>query len=111
MAEASYIDQLNEKLAAARKRVRQGREVKALKASAPTLFEIIDGEAHLIYTKTFGDKPLPYDEYLSAHGEMRGIKRIRNLIDSKELEEAAASQEVEAIQDNLKNMQNGKKPE
>lgn len=110
MAEASYRDQLNEKLAAARKRVNQGRQAKALKAGAPALFEIIDGEAHLIYTKTFGDKPLPYDEYLSAHGEMRGIKRIRNLIDSKELEEGAASQEVEAIRNNLEQL-DGKKSE
>lgn len=109
MAE-DYEVALQRKLQAARKRVRQGRQIKALKASAPALFEIIAGESQLIYEKTLnGLKPLPYEEYLSAHGEMRGIKRIQNLIDSKEVEEVAAAQEAEAISKNLKQIQDDKK--
>lgn len=110
MAEASYRDQLNEKLAAARKRVNQGRQAKALKAGAPALFEIIDGEVSLLLNKAFDVKPLPYDQYLSAHGEMRGMKRIRDLLTAKEVEEEAASQEVEAIRNNLEEL-DGKKSE
>lgn len=105
----NYEQQLNEKLAAARKRVKQGHEIKALKASAPTLFEIIDGEISLILNRTFSDTPLNYDAYLSAHGEMKGIKRIRNLLDSKEAEAVAANQEVTAIQATLKQMKDDKK--
>lgn len=104
-----YEQQLNEKLAAARKRVRQGREVKALKSAAPTLFEIIDGEISLEINRGYGEKPLSYDEYLESHGAVRGIKRIRNLLDSKEAEEVAASQEVEGIQSTLKQIKDDKK--
>lgn len=101
---ADYRQELTEKLSSARKRVKLGREMKALKAGAPALFEIIDGEAQLIYTKVFGETPLPYDEYLSAHGEMRNIKRIRNLIDAKEVDEVMAANEAAAIQANLDQM-------
>ena len=103
-----YERQLNEKLQASRKRLKQGREIRALKASAPTLFEIIDGEISLILNRAFGEKALDYDSYLSAHGEMKGIKRIRNLLDSKEAEADVASQEVKAIEDNLKTIKNEK---
>jgi hypothetical protein len=104
-----YEKQLSDKLAAAQKRLKQGREIKALKAGAPSLYEIIDGEISLILNRAFGEKPLDYDGYLSAHGEMKGIKRIRNLLDSKEAEEVVASQEVDAIKENLKQIQDDKK--
>lgn len=106
---ADYEQELNEKLASARKRVSTGREMKALKASAPSLFEIIDGEISLVLNRTFAEKPLPYDEYLNAHGEMKGMKRIRNLIDAKEIDEIQAAQEAEAIKGNLKQIQDDKK--
>jgi hypothetical protein len=104
-----YEQQLSQKLQSARTRVKQGREFKALKASAPSLFEIIDTEVSLILNRAFGEKPLDYDAYLSAHGEMKGIKRIRNLIDSKEAEEVQAAQEVQAIEGQLKQFQDDKK--
>lgn len=104
-----YERQANEKLAAARKRLRQGREAKALKASAPTLYEIIDGEISLLLNRAFSDKPLDYDSYLSTHGEMKGIKRIRNLLDSKEAEEVSAAEEVKAIESNLQQIKDDKK--
>lgn len=106
---ADYEQDLNNKLQAARKRVRQGRQIKALKASAPALFEIIDGEMSLLLNRAFGDKPLGYEDYVSAHGEMKGMKRIRNLVDAREVEEVMASQEVEAISKNLKQIQDDKK--
>ena len=105
----NYEHDLNAKLQAARKRLNQGKEIKALKASAPTLYEIIDGEISLVVNRTFGENPLSYDDYLSAHGELKGIKRIRNLLDSKEAEESVASQEVQAIEDNLKQIKDDKK--
>ena len=105
----TYEQDLSKKLEAARKRLGEGRQIKALKASAPALFEIIDGEISLVLNKTFGEKPLPYDEYVSAHGEMKGMKRIRDLMNSKEVGEELASQEVSAIQDNLKQIQDDKK--
>lgn len=99
---ADYIQEMEEKLKASRARVKQGREMKALKASAPTLFEIIDTEISLAVNKMTQDKPLDYDEYISLHGQVVGIRRIRNLIDSREAEEVQASQEVTALQDNIK---------
>lgn len=94
---------MEQKLKSARSRVRVGREMKALKQSAPTLFEIIDGEISLEINRGYNDKtPLSYDEYLASHGAVRGIRRIRNLIDSREAEEVQASQEVKAIEDNIK---------
>lgn len=99
---ADYIQQMEEKLKASRARVKTGREMKALKSSAPTLFEIIDGEISLELNRGYGDEALSYEAYLESHGAVRGIRRIRNLIDSKEAEEVQASQEVTAIEDNIK---------
>jgi hypothetical protein len=107
---SDYVNQLQAKLEAARKRVKQGREAKALKDSAPTLYEIIDGEISLAVNKMTQNLPLERDEYLSLHGQVVGIRRIRDLLNSKEAEEVQAGQEIEAIEDNLKNMKtNGKK--
>jgi hypothetical protein len=103
---SDYTDTLERKLASARKRVRQGAEVKQLKANAPSLFEIIDGEISLIVNKAFGGTPLTHEEYLDYHGQHKGIMRIRALIDSKEAEEVAASQEVEAIEGQLNQFKN-----
>lgn len=105
---ADYIQELNDKLQAARKRLKQGQEVKSLKAGAPTLFEIIDGEISLVLNRAFGEEPLSHDQYLSAHGEMKGMKRIRNLIDSKEVEADHAAQEVQGITENLENLRGTK---
>lgn len=107
---SEYTDSLEQKLVSARKRVRQGAEIKQLKASAPTLFEIIDGEISLVVNKMTSSTPLSYDEYLSAHGEVKGIRRIRSLMDSREAEEVAASQEVEAIQGQLNQFKDDKTP-
>lgn len=105
----SYVEELEKKLAVSRKRVKEGREMKALKNSAPTLFDIIDTEISLELNRGYGDKPLSHEEYLESHGAVRGIRRIRNLIDSKEAEEVQASQEVSAIQDNLKQIKDDQK--
>lgn len=99
---SDYIQDMEKKLQASRERVKKGREMKVLKASAPTLFEIIDGEISLALNKMTQDKPLEYDEYISTHGQIVGIRRIRNLIDSKEVEEAQAAQQVKALEDNIK---------
>lgn len=109
MEQKSYEQQLAEKLSAARKRVTQGREVKAMKQSAPAFFEIIDGEVSLLMNRVFGDKALAYDDYLTAHGEMKGMKKIRDILNSKEAEEASSTQEVKAIQENIKQLQDDKK--
>lgn len=106
---ATYEEQLREKLKAAQSRVKTGREMKALKAGAPSLFEIIDGEITLAVNRAFGETPLSHDDYVSTHGEVKGIRRIRNLIDSKEVEEAQTAQEVKAIQETLKQFNDDKK--
>jgi hypothetical protein len=107
--EKPYIDQLEDKLKAARGRLRQGREVAALKESAPTLFDIIDTEISLAVNRMTQDKPLDYDAYLSTHGEVKGIKRIRNLIDAKEIDAPQAQAEVKAIEDNIKQIKDDQK--
>lgn len=104
-----YRQELEAKLQAARNRVKQGAQVKHLKAAAPTLFEIIDGEITLEVNKGYGDKPLSYDEYLESHGAVRGIKRIRNLLDSKEAEAQAAQQEVDGITSNIEQLKDDEK--
>ena len=106
---AEYLDQLEATLQSARKRVRQGRDAKALKAGAPLLFEVIDGEISLVVNKAFADKPLDYDAYLSAHGEVKGIKRIRDLLTSKENDEPGAVEEVKAIEANQKQIKDDQK--
>lgn len=106
---ADYVQELEAKLQASRERVKQGREMKALKAGAPTLFEVIDGEISLLVNKMTQAKPLERDDYLSAHGQIVGIRRIRDLINSKEAEEVVASQQVNAITDNLIQLKNDKK--
>lgn len=106
---SDYRNDLHQKLESARKRVKQGREVSALKSAAPSLFEIIDTEISLEVNRAFADKPLSYEDYLESHGAVRGIKRIRNLLDSREAEAVQASQEVEAIEGNLKQIENDQK--
>ena len=96
---SDYTQDLAKKLEAARKRLRDAREIKALKSSAPTLFEIIDTEISLLANRALaGDKPLGYEEYLSAHGEMKMAKRIRNLIDGKEMEEDQGPHPLRGLQ-------------
>lgn len=106
---ADYMTELNAKLQSARKRVKQGNEIKALKESAPTLFEIMDTEVSLMVNSMTQEKPLSYDEYLSVHGKVRGILNIRNLIDSKDVEAPAAQAEVKGIEDNIKQIKNDQK--
>jgi hypothetical protein len=106
---ADYVSELEAKLKSTRQRLKQSREMKHLKAAAPTLFEIIDSEISLAVNRAFGDKPLEYDAYLSAHGEAKGMRRIRDLINSKEADEAQAVQEAKGIQDNLKQIRNDQK--
>ena len=106
---SDYMQDLNAKLQAARKRAREGNEVKALKDSAPSLFEIMDTEISLTVNSMTQDKPLSYDDYLSAHGKIRGVMSIRNLLNSKEAEAPAAQQEVTGIQDNIKQIKNDQK--
>lgn len=106
---SDYKTQLNEKLAAAQARLKQGREVKQLKASSPTLFEIMDTEISLAVNKMTQEEPLSDRDYLQAHGYVRGIMKIRNLLNSKEAEEASTSKEVEAIQGQLEQFEDDKK--
>lgn len=109
MAQDDYMAQMGKKLESARKRLKQGNEVKQLKASAPSLFEIIDGEISLVVNKMTQGEPLEYEEYLSAHGQVRGILKIRNLLDQKEAEAVQAKQEVVAIEKNIENIRNDQK--
>lgn len=105
----NYRTELSNKLVAAQKRARTGREVKALKASAPSLFEIIDLEISMLASAMTADKPLSYEDYLDKHGQARGIMRIRNLLDSKEAEAESSAQEASAIQETLKGFENDTK--
>lgn len=107
--EKPYIEQLHDKLQAARDRLKKGQEAKNLKAGAPTLFEIIDGEISLAVNRMTQDKPLDYESYLSAHGEVKMGKRIRDLINSKEAEAPQAQAEVIAIENNIEQIKNDKK--
>lgn len=106
---SEYEIELSNKLEAARKRVKYSNEMKHVKSVAPTLFSIIDDEMSILLNKMTQDEPLSNEEYLDAHGKFMGMKRIRNLIDAKELDGIAASQEVDAIQDQLKQFDNDKK--
>lgn len=106
---SDYTEAMEAKLLSARARVKQGREVKQLKENAPTLFQIIDGEISLSVTKMTAVIPLSYDEYLSQHGRVAGMKSIRDLLNFKEAEEVVASQEVAAIEGQLKQFKNDNK--
>lgn len=105
---SEYTDDLKKKLESARKRVRKGRQVKAIKEAAPDILEIIDGEISLEINRGYGDKPLNYEEYLESHGAVRGIKRIRNLMDAAEVDEASAAQEVKVINEQLEQFKKDK---
>lgn len=104
-----YIEDLEAKLQSSRTRLKAGNEMRALKDSAPTLFEIIDTEITLVVNKMTQATPLSYDEYLTTHGQVVGIRRIRDLINSKEAEAAQAQQEVQAIEGQLKQFSDDKK--
>lgn len=106
---ADYVSELEKKLVAARKRLREGREIQALKNSAPTLFEIIDSEISLELNRGYGEKPLTHEEYLESHGAARGMRRIRSLLNAREAEAPAAEREVQALQGNVEKIDEAKK--
>lgn len=106
--EKTYVQELEEKLEATLKRAKEGEQAKQLKHNAPVLFDVVDGEISLAVNRAFGDKPLPYEEYLSAHGEVKAFRRVRNLLDAKEVQANQAQQEVDAIQSNLKQIKDDK---
>ena len=103
------MQDMEAKLQAARARVKQAHEIKNLKLGAPTLFEIIDGEISLALNKMAGTTPLSYEEYLSMHGKVVGIKSIRDLLNFKEAEAVQATQEVSAIENNIKQIKDDQK--
>lgn len=109
MENSDYLQQLDAKLEAARKRVKQGREVKALREAAPTLFEIIDAEITLSVNKMTQPTPLSYETYLSTHGQVVGFIRIRDLLNAKEVEAVVAAEEATAIENNLKQLKDDQK--
>lgn len=106
---ADYQQELVKKLASAKKRVAQGVELRALRQSAPSLFEIIDVEIKNILAKMTSETPLSYDEYLSAHGQARGISKIRNVIEARENDTQQAGEEARAIEEQLKQFEDDKK--
>lgn len=105
---SEYVQELESKLKSARERVRKGTELKGLKQSTPTLFEIIDNEISLAVNKMTQQKACSYEEYLSLHGQVVGIRRIRNVIDGKILEVDSASQEATVLGDQLKQFEDDK---
>lgn len=106
---ADYVSELEEKLKSTQKRLKASNQIKHVKSAAPLFFEIIDGEISLVLNRMTADKPLDYDAYLSAHGEIKGMKRIRDLVNSKEADGAVAQQEAEGIQQNLKQIKDDAK--
>ena len=106
---SDYVQELEAKLKATRQRAKEGEQAKQLKANASVLYDVIDGEISLAVNRAFSDTPLPYEEYLSAHGEVKGIRRIRNLLDAKEVQAGQAQAEVDAIQSNLKQIKDDQK--
>lgn len=101
----AYAQELQAKLEAAQERVKQGREMKALKAGAPALLDIIDLEISIELNRAFDKEPLTYPEYLESHGAVRGIKRIRAMMDSREVELEKSEVEARTIRENLENIQ------
>lgn len=101
----AYRDDLEKALQAARKRAKQGQEAATLKAHASSLYEIIDLEISLELNRGYSDDaPLSYDDYLESHGAVRGMRRIRNILDSREVEAGKASEEVKAIQQGIEDL-------
>lgn len=106
---SDYTKDLEKKLETARQRVKAGREAKALKKSAPMLFEIMDSEISLSLNRMTSAAPLTHDQYLAEYGQIKGIQRVRDLINSKEAEEVAASEHATAIEKQLNQFKNDKK--
>lgn len=105
----TYIEELEEKLKLTRARVRKGNQVKALKDAAPDLFDIIDTEISLEVNKMTQDTPLTHEQYLESHGAVRGIRRIRDLMNFAEKEAATASQEAKVVEEQLETLVEEKK--
>lgn len=97
----TYIEQLEDTLAQKRKDIADARHIKVLKSAAPLLFEIMDTEVSLLLNKMTQDEPLTHEQYLSAHGQVVGVRRIRNLLTKKESGEENALVEAKVIEDQL----------
>lgn len=101
---SDYIQELEANLNAARKRATTGTQVKVLKSNAPALFDVIDGEVTLLVNKMTAADPLDRDTYLDIHGQLRGIMRIRDLLNAKEAEADAAIAQTQDVESQLKQM-------
>src|SRR5690349_8586155 len=99
-----YQKELVEKLAAAQKRVRQGRAVKALKDNAPDLFEIIDIEITLGLNKLTQPEPLSDREHLATHGYIKGLQKARDIMNAVEKQEVSAAAEARAVDEQLQSI-------
>lgn len=98
------MQELNDKLNAARKRVNKSRNFKAIQEASPDLLEVMDLEVSLALNRMTADEALSYDEYLSEHGVVKGIRKIRNLMNSAIAEEQSASNEVNEIEKQIKSI-------
>lgn len=96
-----YIKNLTAKRDAARKRVNEGRAVKALKDNAPALFELIDTEISLALNRMTQPTPLSDRDYLAAHGEIKALQRIRSVLEAREVEEVAQAEQAKILDEQL----------
>lgn len=104
MIKKPYRQELEEQLVSARERIRQGREAKNLKDNSKVLYEIIDLEISLLVNEMAGGTPLDRDTYLDVHGQLKGIRRIRDLLESKIVELPSVEQTAEATQNQLESL-------
>lgn len=106
---ADYRKELGARLASAQRRVRMGVIAKALNDSKDSvaLFAIIDEEISVIANDILGTKPLDEKEYISKHGEMKGLKRLRQMIEYYGKDHDTAAAEVEVLRKQLKDLDGG----
>ena len=101
---SDYRTEVERMLKAAQKRLARARKAKQFKADDSIIVEIISDRVSELLTGMTAKEPLDDRAYLSAHGEIRGLKYILSMLDSFEAEISSAESEVKSTSEQLKQL-------
>lgn len=100
-----YRQDLSDKLVSAQRRVARARMARQFKGEGSIFLEIArDRLTELNRLAFYKTEPMSREEYLDAHGEVKGINYMMGMVNSYSKEEESATNEVNQLNDQLKQL-------
>lgn len=99
---AKYRQDMADMLLAAQRRVARARMARQFKGDGTIFVDIARDRLAEINKEGFHEaEPMSRERYLDAHGEVRGIKYMCDMVDSYAKEEESATNEVNLLNEQL----------